>query len=144
VVSHGLLTVGGVVCLFLGLSALYTEPGSPTGPRVEVAFPLILVMTTTVAAFMGIALLTVLRSRRRIPVLATAGYGAGGSMSLVPGTPGQVRSPLTPVGSVYAAGEEWTARSAAGPLERGTSVQVIAQEGLVLIVEPTEPAGAGA
>jgi membrane-bound serine protease (ClpP class) len=145
VVSHGLLTVGGLVCFVLGASALYTEPSSPTAPPdVAIATPLLVAMTLTVAAFMGVALLTVLRSRRRIPAVATAGYGAGGSMALVPGTPGQVRSPLTPVGSVYAAGEEWTARSAAGPLERGTPVKVVAQEGLVLIVEPVEPAAAGA
>jgi membrane-bound serine protease (ClpP class) len=145
VVSHGLLTVGGLVCFVLGASALYTEPTSPTSPPdVTIATPLLVTMTATLAAFMGIALLTVLRSRRRIPALAVAGYGAGGSMELAPGTPGQVRSPLTPVGSVYAGGEEWTARSAAGPLQRGTSVRVVAQEGLMLIVEPVEPAGAGA
>ena len=29
VTSHGLLTVGGIVCFVLGAAALYTEPGSP-------------------------------------------------------------------------------------------------------------------
>ncbi|HEY7737384.1 MAG TPA: NfeD family protein [Candidatus Limnocylindrales bacterium] len=144
VISHGLLAVGGVVCFALGASALYTEPGSPTGPDVSVAFPLIAAMTTTLAAFMALVLLTVVRSRRRMAALALAGYGAGGSSSLAPGTTGQVRSPLAPVGSVYAAGEEWTARSSGGPLERGTPVRVVAQEGLTLIVEPVEPAAAGA
>jgi membrane-bound serine protease (ClpP class) len=144
VVSHGLLTVGGIVCFALGASALYTTPGTPTAPDVSVATPLIVAMTLTVAGFMGIALLTVIRSRRRIPALAIAGYGAGGSTSLSPGTPGEVRMALSPIGSVYAAGEEWTARSAGGTLERGTPVRVIAQEGLTLIVEPVEPAGAGA
>jgi membrane-bound serine protease (ClpP class) len=144
VISHGLLAVGGVVCFALGASALYTEPGSPTGPDVSVAFPLIAAMTTTLAAFMALVLLTVVRSRRRMSALALAGYGAGGSSSLAPGTTGQVRSPLAPVGSVYAAGEEWTARSSGGPLERGTPVRVVAQEGLTLIVEPVEPAAAGA
>jgi membrane-bound serine protease (ClpP class) len=111
---------------------------------VSVAFPLIAAMTTTLAAFMALVLLTVVRSRRRMAALALAGYGAGGSSSLAPGTTGQVRSPLAPVGSVYAAGEEWTARSSGGPLERGTPVRVVAQEGLTLIVEPVEPAAAGA
>jgi membrane-bound serine protease (ClpP class) len=143
VVSHGLLTVGGLVCFVLGASALYTEPGTPTAPRVEVAAPLIATMTITAAAFMALALWTVARSRRGA-ALAAAAFGAGGSMSLAPGTRGQVRSPLAPVGSVYAAGEEWTARSNRGPLERGTPVRVVAQEGLTLIVEPLEPAAAGA
>ena len=34
VVSHGLLTAGGIVCFLLGASALYTVPGGdPTQPR---------------------------------------------------------------------------------------------------------------
>ena len=36
VTSHGLLTVGGIVCFALGASALYTEPGTPTAPDVRV------------------------------------------------------------------------------------------------------------
>jgi membrane-bound serine protease (ClpP class) len=144
VVSHGLLTVGGLVCFALGASALYTEPGSPTAPDVSVAVPLIVAMTATAGGFMAIALLTVLRSRRRIPALALAGFGAGGSSSLAPGTPGEVRMPLTPVGSIYAAGEEWSARSTGQSLERGTPVRVVDQEGLTIIVEPVEPATAGA
>ncbi len=37
--SHGLLTVGGIVCFALGMSALYTTPGDPFGPIVQVATP---------------------------------------------------------------------------------------------------------
>ena len=40
---------------------------------------------------------------------------------------------------VYAAGEEWTARSDAGTLERGTTVHVTGNDGMVLIVEPLTP-----
>jgi membrane-bound ClpP family serine protease len=55
-----------------------------------------------------------------------------------PGTRGEVRVSLNPIGSVYAAGEEWTARTAGPPLERGTPVTVVGQEGLTLIVEPVD------
>ena len=37
VTSHGLLAIGGLVAFVLGASALYTEPGTPTAPSVEVA-----------------------------------------------------------------------------------------------------------
>jgi membrane-bound serine protease (ClpP class) len=134
VVSHGLLTVGGLVCFALGASALYTEPGTPTAPDVRVGLPLILAMTLTIAAFMALALTTVIRTRRRLQT-APAAYGSSGTISVPSGTPGEVRSALNPVGSVYAAGEEWSARSAGPPLERGTSVIVVGQEGLTLIVE---------
>ena len=66
------------------------------------------------------------------------GGTAGGPM-LPLGTPAAVRRPLAPMGSVYAVGEEWTARSATGEaLERGTPVRVVGQEGLTLLVEPAD------
>jgi membrane-bound serine protease (ClpP class) len=143
VLSHGLLAVGGIVCFVLGASALYTEPGTPTAPDVTVAAPLILVMTLTLLAFMAIAVVTVSRSRRGLAL--AGGFGAGGSFVVPSGTVGQVRRPLDPVGSVYAAGEEWTARAADDRLlERGTPVRVLREEGLTLIVEPAEPQGSGA
>ena len=47
-----------------------------------------------------------------------------------------MRRALVPDGTVYAAGEEWTARSADGAaLERGTPVRVVGHDGLTLIVE---------
>lgn len=137
VTSHGLLAVGGLVCLALGASALYTEPGIPEGPDIAVAFPLIVAMTITTALFMALAVATVIRTRRRMQ-LAPAGLGAGGIPGVPAGTHGEVRLSLNPLGSVYAAGEEWTARSTGQPLERGTPVVVIGQEGLTLIVEPAD------
>ena len=145
VVSHGLLTAGGLVCFVLGASALYTAPGSPEAPDVSVAFPLIATMAVTTVLFFAVALGAVVRSRRRF-ALAPAPFGAGGS-SLVPlGTPGEVRVPLDPVGTMYAAGEEWTARvaGATGSIDRGARVRVTGQEGLTLIVEPDPAAGQAA
>jgi len=144
VMSHGLLAVGGIVCFVLGASALYTEPGAPTAPDVTVAAPLILVMTLTIIAFMALAVVTVGRSRRGL-LVADGAFGAGGTLVVPLGTPGEVRNPLDPIGSVYAAGEEWTARSADDRLvERGTPVRVVREEGLTLIVEPVDQAGASA
>jgi membrane-bound serine protease (ClpP class) len=142
VASHGLLTVAGLVAFVLGASALYTEPGGPTAPDVSVATPLVIAMTITTAAFMAIAVWTVIRTRRRLPALALRPFGAGGSMVVAAGTTGEVRLPLEPVGSVYAAGEEWSARTDDGrALERGTPVRVIREEGLTLVVEPADPSG---
>lgn len=131
VTSHGLLTVGGVVCFALGASALYTAPGDPTGPIVAVAGPVLLVVTGTTAAFGGVIALAAIRSRR------TAGP-AGALGSPIPiGTPGEVRRALEPIGSVHAAGEEWSARTAdGGTLPRGVRIRIVAVEGLTLVVEP--------
>ena len=133
VVSHGLLTVGAIVCFALGAAALYTQPGTPAGPDVSVALPVIVTMTVLTGSFMVLVTYTAIRSRRS----RTAEGLIGATISA--DTLGEVRRPLTPIGSVYAGGEEWTARAAdERPLPRGTAVKIIRQEGLTLIVEPTD------
>jgi membrane-bound serine protease (ClpP class) len=135
VTSHGLLTIGGLVAFVLGAAALYTTPGTPLAPNVQVAWPVIAVMTAiTGVVVLGIVTVA-LRTRRMPPV----NIGVGGKHRLLPaGTPAAVRRTLAPIGTVYAAGEEWTARSADGtPMERGTPVRVVGQDGLVLLVENT-------
>lgn len=134
VTSHGLLTVGGLICFVLGASALYTEPGNPLAPSVAVAMPIIVVVTATTAAFMGFIVYAAIRSRRLVASEGTVG------VALAPGTPGEVRRPLEPTGSVYVGGEEWSARSVDGqPLERGTRVRVVGADGLTVLVEPASP-----
>jgi membrane-bound serine protease (ClpP class) len=138
VTSHGLLTVGGVVCFVLGASALYTVPGDPLGPAVGVAAPLLIVMSATTALFGGLIAWGAIRSRR---IGATARTG----VEVMTGATGQVARALDPTGSVYVAREYWSARTADGSkLERGTPIRVVAAEGLTLIVEPHPPSSAGA
>jgi membrane-bound serine protease (ClpP class) len=139
VTSHGLLTVGGLVCFMLGAFTLYTAPGTPVAPDVTVAAPLVVGMAILTAAFMAIVLVTVVRVRRRTRAFAGA-YGAGGTSMVPAGSDGLVKTSLSPLGVVYAAGEEWTARSEGGtPIASGEHVRVVGQEGLTLIVEPGLP-----
>ena len=138
VTSHGLLTIAGIVCFALGASALYTEPGTPTAPSIEVDPRVIFVLTGLTAAYMAFILFLVVRWRNRQRLLGPAAT----ALVFADGAIGSVRSMLSPVGIVYAAGEEWTARSADDrPLPPGTSVRVVGQDGLTLIVEPTESPG---
>ena len=135
VTSHGLLIVGGLVCFVLGAFTLYTAPGSPVAPDVSVAFPLIVVMAVVTAAYVGLVLVAVARVRHRSLAFASA-YGAGGSTAVPAGTVGVARTDLEPRGVVYAAGEEWTARSSDGSeIARGAPVRVVRQEDLTLVVE---------
>jgi membrane-bound serine protease (ClpP class) len=129
VTSHGLLTIGGVVCFALGASALYTAPVNPLEPSVAVAMPLLVVMSLTTAAFGGLIAWGALRSRR-------IGTGAR-TDGLVLGATGVVGRDLGPRGSVYVSKEHWSARSVDGrTLRRGSGVRVVGIEGLTLIVEP--------
>jgi membrane-bound serine protease (ClpP class) len=140
VTSHGLLTIAGIICFALGAAALYTEPGTPAAPDVSVAIPVIVTMTVLTAGFMIIIIYAVMRSRQ----MTLAGDGLIGS-GLAPNTIGEVRRPLAPIGSVYAGGEEWTARSLdEAPIQRGAHVKIVGREGLTLVVEPTDASGAPA
>ncbi len=127
--SHGLLTVGGLAAFVLGGSALYSQPG-PLGPDTRVALPLLIVASVTAAA-LGLLITTMaIRTRRMTPPADLP------SALVATGTVGLVERPLTPVGSIRAAGEEWSARTADDrPLERGTPVRVVSLDGLTAVVE---------
>ena len=141
VTSHGLLAIAGIVCFALGAAALYTEPGTPTAPDVAVATPIIVVMTALTAAFMTMVLYFALRTHKLAPV-TIGGTSQGPVIPL--GTPAAVRRPLAPEGSVYAVGEEWTARTVDGAaIPRGTPVCVVGQDGLTLLVESADATSAG-
>jgi membrane-bound serine protease (ClpP class) len=130
VTSHGLLGIGGVICFVLGASTLYTEPG-PFEPDVGIALPLLVVATATTALFVALVAIGAIKTRAMRASVGTVG------VSLAPGIPGEVRSPLEPIGSIYAAGEEWSARTVDDrPLPRGTPVRVVRVDGLTLVVEP--------
>ncbi len=132
ITSHGLLAAGAIVCVALGAAALYTEPGTPTAPDVAVALPVIVVVAGLTAAFAALITLVAFRTRHlaQSPILV-------GSLRVI-GEAGTVARPIDPLGSVLAAGEEWTARSVDGrPIPRGVPVSVVRQDGLTLYVEAT-------
>lgn len=140
VTSHGLLAIAGIICFALGAAALYTEPGTPTGPSVEVAAPILIAMTLVTAGFLAIVLYAAVRATRMAPM--AIGLTSGGPQLPV-GTAAAVRRPLAPLGSVYAAGEEWTARTVDGKaIERGSPVTVVGQDGLTLLVRSADTATA--
>ena len=143
VTSGGLLTVAGLVAFALGASALYTQPGDPAAPSVTVDVRVIAVMTALTALVMlGIAW-AVLRMRR-MPQYEIGRDGLTSSPVAV-GTEGVVRRTMTPVGTIHAAGEDWSARSLDGStIERGTLVVVVSHEGMTLVVAPSTAAQPGA
>jgi membrane-bound serine protease (ClpP class) len=136
VTSHGLLAIGGIVAFALGAFALYTEPAFPGAPDISVALPVIVTMTVLTSLFMILVVWAAIRTRHMKTAEGLIGAG------LPANTLGEVRRPLAPIGSVYAGGEEWTARTQdERSLERGTPVKVLRQEGLTLVVEPAEAKG---
>ena len=95
--------------------------------------PIIATMTVTAGIFLVLIVTFAIRSRE-MPAPADM---VGSAAALSPGVAGVVRRSIEPLGSVYVAGEEWSARTVDGrPLERGVPVRVVSTDGLTVIVEP--------
>jgi membrane-bound serine protease (ClpP class) len=106
--SHGLLMRGRAHQLRRGRVAFYGSPG-PYLPAATVAWPIIATMAAAAAAYGLILVRTLLRMRHQaVPV----GSGMVGTVDVI-GMTG-VEKDLAPLGTVYVAGESWTARLAGG------------------------------
>jgi membrane-bound serine protease (ClpP class) len=132
--SYGLLTVGGITSFVVGAIAFYGSPG-PYLPATSVAWPVVGVAAAFALAYAFVIIRVVMQMRREeLP----AGSGLVGTIDAV-GSIGTVQSDLAPVGTVYVARESWTAKMGNGEhAEKGSSVRVVRQEGLTLIVEKVD------
>jgi len=125
VVSHGLLALGGAICLTLGSVLLFQSPE----PALRVSLSVILPMVLTLVCITLIVLNRAVRSLR-YPVVT-------GAQGLI-GEIGEAMTDLDPEGTVFVHGENWTARTAT-PIPRGEKVRVVRVKGLSLEVEPHRP-----
>jgi membrane-bound serine protease (ClpP class) len=121
VASFGLLTIGGIVSMFLGSLMLVDSPADYL--RIPLA-TIFLVVGSTAAVFTFMVGAAV-RSVRRQPVSGMEG---------MIGEIGTVKQRLDPVGTVFVHGTLWSARSTV-PVDVGESIRVIGIEGLKLTVE---------
>jgi len=118
--SHGALTIAGAVLFVFGALILF----QPAGSGYQVSWAVALAIAGTFSALFGLALTKALQIRHR-----PAAVGP----STIVGTHGQVRR----AGLVAIRGELWQARSETGePLDHGEEVEVVAVDGLELIVRP--------
>jgi len=121
VVSHGILTIGGVISMVLGSIMLYDAP--ETGLRISW-----FVIVPTVASTAGIVVFAVsagLRALYRPPSTGVSG---------MVGKTAVVKTPLDPEGHVLVDGELWRAVAQDGKAAPGDGVRVVAVDGLTLKV----------
>jgi membrane-bound serine protease (ClpP class) len=119
VVTHGALTVAGLISLGVGMVMLFHNAPAPY----HTSLPLVLSITGVLGAFWALALTKAVQVRRR-PV--TVGPNR------VVGEEAVVRTP----GQVFVAGELWRAhRDDGADLVPGEHVRVTAVNGLELVVE---------
>lgn len=120
VVSHGALTIGGIISMILGsLMLIDTEV-----PYMKVSLFVILTMVAATALFFIFAVGMGLKAQRKKPTT-----GAKGMMGEI----GVVDTRIDPEGLVFIAGELWKAKSEL-LIEKGEKVKVVKVENLTLIV----------
>jgi len=126
-VAGFVLSVGGVIAFVLGSLMLFSPftPSSPTMPRLTVSWPLIILMTVTIASFFLFALSAGIRAQRT--------KVASGIESMV-GATGIAASDLDPVGTVQVKSELWSAVAEEGPISKGEQVRVVGTKGVRLKV----------
>jgi membrane-bound serine protease (ClpP class) len=124
--SHGVLSLGGAVALLAGSLLLFDSPEPFLRVSLKVALPTVLLSV----AFFVFAVTLALRAQRR--------HVVSGKEGLL-GQHGRVRRVLAPRGTVFVAGEHWTAVSATGEtIPDGVTVEVISLDHLELTVRRVE------
>ena len=121
VVSHGILTVGGVVSMLLGSLMLYDAPES--GLRISW-----FVIVPTVGTTAGLVIFAVSAGLRALYRPSTTGVAG------MVGQTGVVKTALDPEGHVLVDGELWRAVARDGPVPPGESVEILSVHGLTLKV----------
>ncbi len=125
VASHGVLGAGGAVSLLLGSLMLIDSPLPFLRVSPRVIVPAVIV---TGGGFLLLAGLAVRAQRARVRT---------GRDGLV-GARGVARTDVSGVGTVLVRGEYWNARSDTA-IEAGRPVEVVAVDGLTLVVRPAPP-----
>jgi len=121
IVSHGILTVGGIIAMILGGMMFIESPG----PFLRVSLVTVVLTALGMAAFFLVVVGAGVRAMRRRP--ATGREGLVGEL-------GVARTRLAPDGQVFVHGELWQARCD-GEADPGDAVRVTGIEGLRLQVE---------
>jgi len=126
VTSYGLLSLGGIISLFLGSLMLFEGDGG--APEMRLSWRVLIPTVIMVSGFFMVVAGLVFRSQISKP--------RTGDKGLI-GEVGVVKERLAPRGKVFVHGELWNAE-APELIEAGANVRVIGMDHLVLKVEEVE------
>lgn len=122
--SHGVLGIGGVICMILGGLLLIDSPI----PEMRVRLATTLAVSIPIG-FITVFLMSLVLRARKMPVV-TGQEGMVGEI-------GVARTPLEPNGMVFVHGELWNA-VARTTVPEGARVRVKSVDGLHVMVEPAD------
>jgi len=124
VISHGLLTVGGIISLVLGSLLLFESPDPALRVSWSVMIPTLTIICLFFAGIIALVLKAQMRKRRT------------GKEGMV-GEEGRAVTDVHGTGKVFIKGEYWDSESDK-PVEKGKKVKVVKVEGLKIKIEEIE------
>jgi membrane-bound serine protease (ClpP class) len=124
VISHGILTIGGVISLIMGSLLLFDSPDPALRVSWVVMIPVLTVICLFFVSVIGLVLKAQMRKQR------TGGEGMVGET-------GKAETDVYETGKVFIKGEYWNA-SSEKPVEKGKDIKVVSVEGLKIKVEKIE------
>ena len=127
VTSHGILTIGGIISLFLGSMMLINI--DTFWEAMEISMELIILVVVLTAAFFIFVVSMGIKAQRKKPTTGVEG---------LIGEIGRTVTKLSPVGEIRIHGEFWNAECLDGEIDEGSEVQVVNVENLVLKVKKVE------
>ena len=124
VVSHGALSIGGIISLFLGSMMLIDTESLLEAMEISMELIILIVVLTTL--FFVFAISLGIKAQRRKPTTGPEG---------IIGERGRTITRLSPSGEISVHGEYWEAESLEGEIKKGESVEVIEIANLKLKVK---------
>jgi membrane-bound serine protease (ClpP class) len=124
VVSHGALSIGGIISLFLG-SIMLIDTESVLD-AMEISMELIILMVVLTASFFLFAISYGIKAQKKKTVTGVEG---------LVGEIGETVTDLAPTGEIKVHGEFWKAESIAGEIKKGEKVEVVEVSNLKLNVK---------
>ena len=121
VISHGLLTVGGIISLFLGSLMLFNSPD----PALRVSLTVIIPAVAVISLFFVAIIALVVKAHMQKSYTGSEGMA---------GERGEAVTDVHEDGRIFVKGEYWNAFSDKR-IEKGKIIQVVTVEGLKLKVE---------
>jgi membrane-bound serine protease (ClpP class) len=121
VMSHGMLTVGGIISLVFGSLLLFDTPE----PALRISLQVLIPAVVLVSGFFIVVIWMAIKAQMR--------KHYSGVESMVEGQ-GEATTDITGEGKVFFQGEYWSAQSNS-PVPKGAKVKIIKVDGLKLTVE---------